>query len=158
MVLADVTNTGPRPGTETVQLYIRDLVSSVTRPEKELKGFKKIQLQPAETKTVALEITPESLAFFGHNLIWHNQTPAWVFQDTQGNPISRDALISRMRDHILTVVGRSKGKIGGWDVVNEALNDDGTLRDSPWRQIIGDDYLALACQFAHEADPNAELY
>jgi endo-1,4-beta-xylanase len=63
-----------------------------------------------------------------------------------------------MRDHILTVVGRYKGKIGGWDVVNEALNEDGTLRDSPWRRIIGDDYLVLAYQFAHEADPNAQLY
>jgi endo-1,4-beta-xylanase len=94
----------------------------------------------------------------GHNLIWHNQTPAWVFQDAQGHPISRDALIARMRDHILTVVGRYKGKIGGWDVVNEALNEDGTLRDSPWRRIIGDDYLVLAYQFAHEADPNAQLY
>jgi len=94
----------------------------------------------------------------GHNLIWHNQTPAWVFQDADGNPISRDALIARMRDHIFTVVGRYKGKIGGWDVVNEALNEDGTLRDSPWRKIIGDDYLVLAYQFAHEADPNAQLY
>lgn len=94
----------------------------------------------------------------GHNLIWHNQTPAWVFKDTNGNRISRDALIARMRDHILSVVGRYKGKIGGWDVVNEALNDDGTLRNSRWRKIIGDDYLVLAYQFAHEADPDAQLY
>lgn len=94
----------------------------------------------------------------GHNLIWHNQTPRWVFQDDQGNPISRDALIERMHKHIATVVGRYKGKIGGWDVVNEALNEDGTLRDSPWRKIIGDDYLVLAYQFAHEADPDAQLY
>jgi endo-1,4-beta-xylanase len=94
----------------------------------------------------------------GHNLIWHNQTPAWVFLDADGKPISRDALIARMKKHILTVVGRYKGKIGGWDVVNEALNEDGTLRDSPWRRIIGDDYLVLAYQFAHEADPNAQLY
>jgi len=94
----------------------------------------------------------------GHNLIWHNQTPAWVFEDADGNPISREALIARMRNHILTVVGRYKGKIGGWDVVNEALNEDGTLRNSPWRRIIGDDYLVLAYQFAHEADPSAQLY
>lgn len=94
----------------------------------------------------------------GHNLIWHNQTPRWVFQDDQGNPISRDALIERMHRHIATVVGRYKGKIGGWDVVNEALNEDGTLRNSSWRKIIGDDYLVLAYQFAHEADPDAQLY
>jgi beta-glucosidase len=60
----DVTNTGSRAGTETVQLYIRDLVSSVTRPIKELKGFQKIELRPGETKTAALDITPESLAFY----------------------------------------------------------------------------------------------
>ena len=63
-VLVDVTNTGKRAGTEIVQMYIRDLVSSVTRPVKELKGFQKISLQPGETKTVALEITPDSLAFY----------------------------------------------------------------------------------------------
>jgi endo-1,4-beta-xylanase len=94
----------------------------------------------------------------GHNLIWHNQTPDWVFEDDQGNPISRDALIARMKNHIFTVVGHYQGKIGGWDVVNEALNEDGSLRDSRWRRIIGDDYLVLAYQFAHEADPNAQLY
>jgi beta-glucosidase len=63
-VLVDVTNTGKREGTEVVQMYIRDLVSSVTRPIKELKGFQKILLKPGETKTVALDITPESLAFY----------------------------------------------------------------------------------------------
>ena len=63
-LLVDVKNTGKRPGTEVVQLYIRDCVSSVTRPVKELKGFRKIFLRPGETRTVALEITPESLAFY----------------------------------------------------------------------------------------------
>jgi beta-glucosidase len=63
-VLADVTNTGKREGTEIVQMYIRDLVSSVTRPVKELKGFRKVRLKPGETETVALDITPESLAFY----------------------------------------------------------------------------------------------
>jgi beta-glucosidase len=67
-VLADVTNTGKRAGTETVQLYIRDLVSSVTRPVKELKGFQKVFLEPGESKTVALEITPDSLAFYDINM------------------------------------------------------------------------------------------
>ena len=67
-VLADVTNTGKREGMEVVQLYIRDLVSSVTRPIKELKGFKKVSLRPGETKTVALDITPELLAFYDVNM------------------------------------------------------------------------------------------
>ena len=63
-VFVDVKNVGKIAGAETVQLYIRDLVSSVTRPIKELKGFRKIELQPGETKTVEFEITPESLAFY----------------------------------------------------------------------------------------------
>ena len=67
-------------------------------------------------------------------------------------------MLERMRTHIATVVGRYKGKIRGWDVVNEALNDDGTLRDSPWHRGIGDDYIAKAFEFAREADPGAELY
>jgi len=69
-VLANVTNTGARPGTEVVQMYIRDLVSSATRPLKELKGFQRVGLQPGETRTVALDITPESLAFYDVNMKW----------------------------------------------------------------------------------------
>lgn len=94
----------------------------------------------------------------GHTLVWHSQTPRWVFQDAAGQPVSRDTLLARMRDHILTVVGRYRGRIGGWDVVNEALGEDGTLRPSPWLRIIGDDYIAKAFEWAHEADPSAELY
>jgi endo-1,4-beta-xylanase len=94
----------------------------------------------------------------GHNLIWHSQTPPWVFEGADHKPVDRDTLLARMREHIFTVVGRYKGKIGGWDVVNEALSDNGQLRPSPWRKIIGDDYLLKAYQYAHEADSNAELY
>jgi endo-1,4-beta-xylanase len=94
----------------------------------------------------------------GHTLIWHSQTPSWVFQDAHGKPVDRNTLLARMRDHILTVVGRYRGKIGAWDVVNEALADDGSLRQSPWLKIIGEDYLLKAYQFAHEADPQAQLY
>jgi beta-glucosidase len=67
-VLADVTNTGKRAGSEVVQMYIRDCISSVTRPVRELKGFKKVWLQPGQTLTVALEISPESLAFYDLNM------------------------------------------------------------------------------------------
>jgi endo-1,4-beta-xylanase len=94
----------------------------------------------------------------GHTLVWHNQTPRWVFQDASGKPVGRDTLLARMRDHIQTVVGRYKGRIKGWDVVNEALDEDGTLRRSPWLTIIGDDYIVKAFEYAHEADPAAELY
>lgn len=94
----------------------------------------------------------------GHTLVWHSQTPRWVFEDDKGAPLTRDALIERMREHIHTVAGRYKGRINGWDVVNEALEEDGTMRKSPWQKIIGDDFVELAFRFAHEADPNAELY
>jgi endo-1,4-beta-xylanase len=94
----------------------------------------------------------------GHTLVWHSQVPDWVFRNDKGEPLDRDGLLKRMHDHIQTVVGRYKGRIGGWDVVNEALNEDGTLRQTPWLKIIGEDYLAKAFQFAHEADPSAELY
>ena len=63
-----------------------------------------------------------------------------------------------MKEHIYTVVGRYKGKIKGWDVVNEAIMEDGSMRNSKFLQIVGDDFIKLAFQFAHEADPEAELY
>ena len=93
----------------------------------------------------------------GHTLVWHGQTPRWVFQGEGTNAITREALLERMRDHIHTVVGRYKGRIKAWDVVNEALGEDGSLRNSQWHRIIGDDYIAKAFQYAHEADPKAEL-
>ena len=94
----------------------------------------------------------------GHTLVWHNQTPRWVFQDANGNAVSRDTLLARLHDHIRTVVGRYRGRIKGWDVVNEAVDEDGSLRKTPWLEIIGEDYLAKAYEFAREADPQAELY
>ena len=141
----------------------------------------------------------------GHTLVWHGQTPSWVFQGTNlppgmtnspaptpaltattnalgtnglggrrfgrgfgggfggfnmnGPRASREELLQRMHDHIATVVGRYKGKIKVWDVVNEALADGGTnvLRTSPWEQIIGPDFIAKAFEYAHEADPDAIL-
>ena len=139
----------------------------------------------------------------GHTLVWHGQTPSWVFQGTNlppgmtnppaptpalavttnapetngfggrrfgrgfggfgfnmnGPHASREELLQRMHDHIATVVGRYKGKIKVWDVVNEALADGGTniLRTSPWEQIIGPDFIAKAFEYAHEADPDAIL-
>ncbi|WP_420240130.1 endo-1,4-beta-xylanase (plasmid) [Telmatobacter bradus] len=101
--------------------------------------------------------TRHHMFILGHTLVWHSQTPSWVFQNEQGGTISREALLQRLHDHIFTVVGRYKGRIQSWDVVNEALNDDGTLRESKWKQIIGPEYLIYAYRWAHEADPAAEL-
>jgi endo-1,4-beta-xylanase len=93
----------------------------------------------------------------GHTLIWHSQTPRWVFQGEGAGAITRESLLERMRDHIHTVVGRYKGRIKAWDVVNEALHEDGSLRQSQWYRIIGEDYIQKAFEYAHEADPDAEL-
>lgn len=112
-----------------------------------------------EAADAMIDLAEENDMFVvGHTLVWHSQTPNWVFYDNEGNLLNRDALLERMRDHIYTVVGRYKGRVHGWDVVNEAIVDDGTMRDTYWYRIIGKDYLVKAFQFAHEADPDAELY
>lgn len=101
-----------------------------------------------------------AMSVIGHALVWHSQVPSWVFEGAEGKPATREVMLKRMRDHIHAVVGRYKGKVKGWDVVNEALSDSGAdiLRDSPWRRLIGDDFLDYAFRFAKEADPQAELY
>lgn len=100
------------------------------------------------------------MTVIGHTLVWHSQTPPWVFLDASGQPASRELLLERMREHIRTVAGRYQGRVKGWDVVNEAIADGGTegLRDSPWKKIIGPDFIDHAFRFAREADPKAELY
>ena len=99
-----------------------------------------------------------NLFVVGHTLVWHSNAPAWIFVDDNGKGLTRDALLKRMEEHINTVVGRYKGKIAGWDVVNEAFEDNGTMRKSKWFQIIGEDYIEKAFEYAHNADPKAELY
>ena len=98
------------------------------------------------------------MTVIGHVLVWHAQTPDWFFKDSVGNTASKELLTERMRTHIQTVVGHYKGRIKGWDVVNEAFEDDGTYRQSQWYQILGPEYIEMAYRFAHEADPDAELY
>lgn len=98
------------------------------------------------------------LTAYGHCLVWHSQAARWMFTGDDGLPVSRELLIERMREHIYSVVGRYKGRIRGWDVVNEAVDDYGNLRDTLFCHYIGRDFIKLAFQFAHEADPDAELY
>lgn len=94
----------------------------------------------------------------GHTLVWQHQTPRWVFQNADGNDTDRETLLARMKEHIFTVAGRYKGKVHGWDVVNEALDAAGNLQKTKWSEIIGEDYIAKAFEYAHQADPDAELY
>lgn len=93
----------------------------------------------------------------GHVLVWHSQTPKWVFEDSNGKPLSREALLSLMQQHINTVVGRYKGKIAAWDVVNESIDEDKGWRKSPWLNIIGAEFMEKAFQYAHDVDPKAHL-
>ena len=94
----------------------------------------------------------------GHCLIWHSQAPKWFFTDSLGQTVSREVMIERIQKHISRVVGRYKGRIHGWDVVNEAVEGDGSFRQSPFYKIIGEDFIEIAFRAAHEADPDAELY
>ena len=94
----------------------------------------------------------------GHCLVWHSQPPKWMFTDAKGNLVSREVLIGRMYNHIMNVVTHYKGRVKGWDVVNEAFEDDGSYRKSLYYKIIGPEFIELAFRFAHEADPNVELY
>ena len=99
-----------------------------------------------------------NMSIIGHCLIWHSQCPDWFFVDDKGNNVSAEKLKQRMKTHISTVVGRYKGKIKGWDVVNEAIVEDGSYRKSKFYEILGEEFIPLAFQYAHEADPDAELY
>ena len=108
--------------------------------------------------------TAHGLRIRGHNLCWHEQTPPWLFKDAQGNDVSKEVLLKRLKDHITTVVSRYKGRIYAWDVVNEAVADNGgpdntqILRNSPWYRICGDEFIAKAFEYAHAADPQAQLF
>ncbi|MGD1044691.1 MAG: endo-1,4-beta-xylanase [Bacteroidota bacterium] len=94
----------------------------------------------------------------GHILIDIVQVPGWVFQDSAGNKVDRETLMKRIREHIFTVVGRYKGRINAWQVINEPIGRDGRLRKTKWLEIIGEDYIQKAFEYAHQADPNVELY
>jgi endo-1,4-beta-xylanase len=170
---------------------------STISPENDLK-WERIHPQPdqydwAPADSYVAFGEKKKAVIIGHTLVWHAQTPNWVFAGTApttspnaatnvagpnmpgggrrgrgfaGPFATRDELLQRMRDHIHTVVGHYKGRVKGWDVVNEALAENGTMRnDSLWFQIIGQgdpnkkcDHIENAFRFAHEADPDAELY
>lgn len=99
------------------------------------------------------------LTAIGHCLIWHSQAPKWFFTATHSDgPASREEMIERIKTHVATVVGRYRGRVHGWDVVNEAIDDNGEFRQSPFYKIVGPEYIDIAFKAAHEADPDAELY
>jgi endo-1,4-beta-xylanase len=90
----------------------------------------------------------------GHTLVWHQMLPPWL---TEGE-WSRDELIALLREHIFTVATHYRGRVWAWDVVNEAVKDDASMRDSFWLKGIGPDYVEMAFRWAREADPDALLF
>lgn len=123
--------------------------------------FKADNLHPAEgfynwveADALANFCVANNKRIHGHTLIWHAQLPQWIL-DFQGNEQQWDFLF---KEHIQTIVKHFKGRVKAWDVVNEAFNEDGTLRNSIWRQKIGNQYIEKAFRFAQEADPEALLF
>jgi endo-1,4-beta-xylanase len=92
----------------------------------------------------------------GHPLVWHHSLPRWLWMNE--DKFTRDELMTILREHIQTIIGRYRGQVAAWDVVNEALNRDGSLRDTIWLRNIGPEYIDLAYRWAHEADPDARLF
>jgi endo-1,4-beta-xylanase len=104
-----------------------------------------------------------SMVLVGHTLVWHAMTADWFFKDEAGQLPGRELMLERMRTHIDTVVGRYKGRIPYWDVVNEAVlyqgaGNSAVFRESPWFKAIGEDYIELAFRHTHAVDPDAKLY
>ena len=103
----------------------------------------------------------------GHCLCWHAQFSDWMFTDSKGKPVTKEVFYKRLREHIHAVVNRYKDVVYAWDVVNEAISDGGRAwpgqqpnpyRESTHYKLCGDEFIAKAFEFAHEADPNALLF
>ncbi|GEP92634.1 beta-xylanase [Chitinophaga terrae (ex Kim and Jung 2007)] len=96
----------------------------------------------------------------GHTLVWHSQAPGWIFKDDNGQEVSKEVLLQRLKEHITTVVTRYKGTVYAWDVANEVISDrkGEFYRNSPWYRICGEEFIEKAFRWAHEADPQALLF
>lgn len=148
--------------TDEVQLVVQQF-NSLT-PE---NAMKMAPIHPTEKEynwkdadSIVAFAQRNNLRLRGHTLCWHNQAPRWIFTDSTGQNVSKEVLLQRLKDHITTVVSRYKGKIYAWDVVNEVISDraDEYFRKSPWYTICGEEFVAKAFQYAHEADPDALLF
>lgn len=127
------------------------------RPEKEVYDFSKADelIEFAEANNMKIR---------GHPLVYHKNLPDWLMEKKW----TKEELTDILKDHIQTVVGRYKGRIYAWDVVNEAQSDCGMqriinaamfgMRNNIWKKVIGPEYIEMAFRFAHEADPDALLF
>ncbi|MCX2492720.1 endo-1,4-beta-xylanase [Pedobacter sp. PF22-3] len=109
--------------------------------------------------SIAAFARTNGLKLRGHCLVWHKQTPNWLFKGENGNMVSKEILLKRLQEHINTVVNRYKKDIYAWDVVNEVIADDSAyFRKTPLYQIAGEDFVEMAFRYAHQADPKAQLF
>lgn len=102
--------------------------------------------------------TKNDMFVVGHCLVWHSQMAPWLVYDQDGKYVTPEVLRQNLHDYITAVVSRYKGKVKGWDVVNEAIMEDGSYRKSPFYEILGEEFIPLAFLYANEADPDAQLY
>lgn len=128
--------------------------------------MKPVEVHPAKDRfnfaagdKLAAFAQSNDMKLIGHNLLWHAQAPRYLFADESGKPLPREQGLANLKEHITAVLKHYKGKCIGWDVVNEAVTDNGEfLRDTPALKSIGPDYVIQAFKFAQEADPDVELY
>jgi endo-1,4-beta-xylanase len=130
-------------------------------PENELK-WQSLEKQPGvldftQADAFVAYAEQHGMEIHGHTLVWHHQVPKWVFQNEAGEPATREQLLQRLEQHMDALAKHYGNRLEYWDVVNEAFNDDGSLRDTPWHQIIGDDYLEQVFLLAGKHFPDAKL-
>ena len=144
-----------------------NLISSQFSSISSASGFKFDHIHPhndeydfSRSDSLYIFAQRNNIKFRGHTLVWGNRNPYWLFWDTKGNLVHRNLLDQRLKDHIMTVVGRYKKKIYAWDVVNEAVydNDKEWLKNITWYKIMGLDYIFNAFRYTHEVDSTALLF
>ncbi len=128
----------------------------IVTPENEMKWAEihpqRLTYDFADADEIVAFAAARGMVVRGHTLVWHEQNPSWL------NAVSGGEMADVLRDHIAAVVGRYAGRyVAAWDVVNEAVDDDGTLRNTIWRQRLGNGYVDTAFRLAHAADPDATL-
>lgn len=144
-------------GVETIRKHFNSIVAENCMKSEEIHPEEGVYDFTLADKFVEFG-EANDMFIIGHCLIWHSQLAKWFPYDDEGNYVTPEVLKERMKEHITTIVTRYKGRIHGWDVVNEAILEDGSYRQSPFYEILGEEFIPLAFEYAHNADPDAELY
>lgn len=153
----DLVNGNDPKGDSIVSRHFNSIVAENCMKSAEINPEEGVYLWDDADKFVKYG-EERDMFIIGHTLVWHSQLAPWFPLDSVGNNVTPEVLKERLRNHIHTMMSRYKGRVNGWDVVNEAILDDGTYRPTPFYEILGEEYIPLAFQYAMEADPEAELY